>query len=109
MYTSGQMLEKCPKNYHFFPLFGAPGGTARCQSSIGKSFRAKQIGPDRWCSGAVKIPRGMRKPQKTAISMYAMFTTSSGRQLSVLSTQLSVRIALELEAVTVISARAENR
>jgi hypothetical protein len=45
VYTSGQMLEKCPKNYHFFPLFGAPGGTTRCQSSIGKSFRAKQIGP----------------------------------------------------------------
>jgi hypothetical protein len=45
MYTSGQMLEKRPKNYHFFSLFGAPSVTARCQSSIGKSFRARQIGP----------------------------------------------------------------
>jgi hypothetical protein len=79
VYTSGQMLEKCPKNYHFFPLFGAPGGTISCQCSIGKSFRAKQIGPDRWCSSAVKIPRGMRNPKEAATSMYAMFTISSGR------------------------------
>jgi hypothetical protein len=37
--------RKRPPKLPFLPLFGTPGATARCQSSIGKSFRAKQIGP----------------------------------------------------------------
>jgi hypothetical protein len=76
VYTSGQMLEKCPKNCHFVPHFGTPGVTARCQSSIGKSFRAKQIEPDTWCSWAVKIPRGMRNHENCHIDCRPMFTVS---------------------------------
>jgi hypothetical protein len=30
----------------FLPLLGTPGATTWCQHSIGKSFRAKHIGPD---------------------------------------------------------------
>jgi hypothetical protein len=69
VYTSGQMLEIGPENCHFVPLWGTPGVTAGCQSSIGKTFGAKQIGPDTGCSRAIKMPRGMRRPRTdTSIS-----------------------------------------
>ena len=48
-----------PKISHFFSLFGPPGVIPRCQNSISKSFRAKQIGAASWPSQAVKHGAGL--------------------------------------------------
>ena len=80
--TRWTFAGKTPKNRHFSQLLGTPGVIPTCRDSIVKSFPAKGIGPDLWCSGRSRylVAEG---PQNRHIDGRLLFTISAMRAIAV--------------------------
>jgi hypothetical protein len=85
--------KKAPRTAISCHFLGTTGVASRYQSSIGKSFHARQIRPDTWCSWAIKIPRGMRRPRTV---------TSISAPCSLSQAEIAPRLCLPRAGMTVI-------